>query len=99
MPRWSTTPCRPSTCRSDWRCSAPGEGPVASPRHPGTSSPVAQPNFSEDIMSRAFESEGSDFEFNPEMGEFDEAEFGEAEFDEAEFDEAETRDHRRGMPP
>jgi outer membrane protein OmpA-like peptidoglycan-associated protein len=50
-------------------------------------------------MSRAFESESSDFEFNPEMGEFDEAEFGEAEFGEAEFDEAEVRDHRRRLPP
>ena len=52
-------------------------------------------------MNRAYERESGDYEFNPEMGEFDEAEYGEAEFDEAEFDEAEVsvRDHRRRGPP
>lgn len=50
-------------------------------------------------MYRAFESEGSDFEFSPEMGEFGEAEFGEAESDEAEFGESEVRDHRRRWAP
>src|SRR4051794_37114470 len=57
-------------------------------------------------MNRAFESEGGDFEFNPEMGEFGESEFGEAEFGEAEFGEAEfdeaelsMRDHRRRPSP
>ena len=60
-------------------------------------------------MRRAFEAERSDFEFEPEMGEFgeaesDEAEFGEAEFGEAEFGEAEAeweaeRGRRRWPPP
>ena len=61
---------------------------------------------SEDIMSRAFESEASDYEYKPEMGEFGEAEFGEGEeeFGEAEFGEAEAeweaeRGRRRRPPP
>ena len=39
-------------------------------------------------MSRAFENQSSEYEYNPEMGEFGDSEFGEGEeeFGEAEFD-------------
>ena len=52
-------------------------------------------------MSRAFENQASEYEYNPEMGEFGDSEFGEGEeeFGEAEFGEAEVRDHRRRLPP